>query len=283
MFFIYLQLLLLVKTLEEAKALVLAEIENLKKGNFDDDLIPSIINNIKKSEIYETEKYGDGASNLMSNFTSELDWRDQVAYVNDLSKLKKEDIVAFANKYLGDNYVVVFKRKGENKNKLKIEKPQITPVETNADKQSDFLKQVNAIPSIASTPVFLDYNKDIQKSKIEKAEVLYVQNKDNSIFRLKYRYKIGTLNDSKQALATQYIQFLGTDKMSAEQISKAFYKIACSFNISSGEEYTTVSIEGLQENFEKAVQLYEEVISNAKADENALKALKARIAKSRKM
>jgi len=56
----------------------------------------------------------------MSNFTSELDWRDQVAYVNDLSKLKKEDIVAFANKYLGDNYVVVFKRKGENKNKIII-------------------------------------------------------------------------------------------------------------------------------------------------------------------
>ncbi|MCZ8228402.1 M16 family metallopeptidase [Flavobacterium sp.] len=270
------------QTLEEAKALVLAEIENLKKGNFDDDLIPSIINNIKKSEIYETEKYSDRASNLMSNFTSELDWRDQVAYVNDLSKLKKEDIVAFANKYFGENYVVIYKRKGENKNKVKIEKPQITPVETNADKQSDFLKQVNAIPSIASTPVFLDYNKDIQKSKIEKAEVLYVQNKDNSIFRLKYRYKIGTLNDLKQGLASQYIQFLGTDTMSAEQISKAFYKIACSFNINTSEEYTTVSIEGLQENFEKAVQLYEEVIEKAKADENALKALKARIAKSRK-
>lgn len=270
------------QTLEEAKALVLAEIENLKKGNFDDDLIPSIINNIKKNEIYETEKYSDRASNLMSNFTSELDWRDQVAYVNDLSKLKKEDIVAFANKYFGENYVVIYKRKGENKNKVKIEKPQITPVETNADKQSDFLKQVNAIPSIASTPVFLDYNKDIQKSKIEKAEVLYVQNKDNSIFRLKYRYKIGTLNDLKQALASQYIQFLGTDTMTAEQISKAFYKIACSFNISTGEEYTTVSIEGLQENFEKAVQLYENIMANVKADETALKALKARIAKSRK-
>lgn len=270
------------QTLEEVKTLVLAEIENLKKGNFDDNLIPSIINNIKKSKIYETEKYGDRASYLMDVFTSELDWKDQVAYVNDLSKIKKEDIVAFANKYLGENYVAVLKRKGENSNKVKIEKPQITPVETNADKQSDFLKQVNAMPSNASTPVFLDYNKDIEKSKLGKAEVLYVANKDNAIFRLKYRYKIGSLNDLKQSLASQYIQFLGTDKMSSEEISKAFYKIACSFSISTGEEYTTVNIEGLQENFEKAVSLYEEVINNVKADENALKALKARIAKSRK-
>lgn len=270
------------QSLEDVKALVLNEIENLKKGNFDDQLITSIINNIKKNKIYETEKYGDRASVLMDAFTSELDWRDQVAYVNDLSKIKKEDIVAFANKYFGDNYVAVLKRKGESPATVKIEKPSITPVETNPDKQSAFVKTINEMPATAAKPVFLDYKKDIQKSKLGKAEVLYVPNKDNDIFRLSYRYKIGSLNDKKQGLASQYIQFLGTDKMTAEEISKAFYKIACSFNVSTGEEYTTVSIEGLQENFENAVKLYEEVVNNVKADDKALAALKARLNKARK-
>ena len=270
------------QSLEDVKALVLNEIENLKKGNFDDQLITSIINNIKKNKIYETEKYGDRASVLMDAFTSELDWRDQVAYVNDLSKIKKEDIVAFANKYFGDNYVAVLKRKGESPATVKIEKPSITPVETNPDKQSSFVKTINEMPATAAKPVFLDYKKDIQKSKLGKAEVLYVPNKDNDIFRLSYRYKIGSLNDKKQSLASQYIQFLGTDKMTAEEISKAFYKIACSFNVSTGEEYTTVNIEGLQENFENAVKLYEEVVNNVKADEKALAALKARLNKARK-
>lgn len=270
------------QSLEDVKALVLNEIENLKKGNFDDQLITSIINNIKKNKIYETEKYGDRASVLMDAFTSELDWRDQVAYVNDLSKIKKEDIVAFANKYFGDNYVAVLKRKGESPATVKIEKPSITPVETNPDKQSAFVKTINEMPATAAKPVFLDYKKDIQKSKLGKAEVLYVPNKDNDIFRLSYRYKIGSLNDKKQGLASQYIQFLGTDKMTAEEISKAFYKIACGFNVSTGEEYTTVSIEGLQENFENAVKLYEEVVNNVKADDKALAALKARLNKARK-
>ena len=270
------------QSLEEVKALVLNEIENLKKGNFEEDLIASIINNIKKNEIYKYEKYGERASTLMDAFTSELDWRDQVAYVNDLSKIKKADIVAFANKYFGNNYVAILKRKTENNQSEKIEKPTITAVETNADKQSVFVKQVDDIESVPAIPVFLDYNKDIQKSKLGKATILYVANKDNDIFRLKYRYKVGSLNDLKQSLASQYVQFLGTDKMSAEQLSKAFYKIACSFNISTGEEYTTVSIEGLQENFDQAVKLYESMISNLKADEPALVALKARIAKSRK-
>lgn len=270
------------QSLEEVRTLVLGEIDNLKKGNFDEGLITSIINNIKKNKIYQSEKYGDRASALMDAFTSELNWRDQVAYVNDLSKISKADIVMFANKYLGENYVAVLKRKGESPATVKIEKPQITPVETNADKQSAFVKMVGAMPANPSAPVFLDYKKDIQKSRLGKAEVLYVPNTENQIFRLKYRYKIGSLNDLKQPLAAQYLQFLGTDKMSAEDISKAFYKIACSFTISTGEEYTTVSLEGLQENFDAAVKLYEDLVQNVKADDAALKSLKERMAKARK-
>ena len=270
------------QSLEEVQSLVLNEIENLKKGNFDADLIPSIVNNIKKEKIQGTESYGDRASQLVGAFTSELDWKTQVAYVNDLSKITKEDIVAFANKYFGNNYVAILKRKGENKDSQKIEKPTITPVETNADKQSAFVKLVDDMPSTPSQPIFLDYNKDIQKSKLGNAEVLYVENKDNDLYRLRYRYKVGSLNDLKMPIAAQYIQFLGTDKKSAEDISKEFYKIASSFNIGTGEEYTTVTIEGLQENFDKAVKLYEDLILNVKADDAALKAYKARLTKSRK-
>lgn len=269
------------QTLEEVKDLVLEEIENLKKGNFDEDLLASIVANMKKYEIQNAESYSGRASMLVGAFTADKDWKNEVAYVTDLGKLKKADVVAFANKYFGNNYVAILKRKGERKDGQKIEKPQITPVETNADKQSPFVKTVNEMPNNPSKPVFLDYEKDIQKSKIGNAEVLYVQNKDNDLFTLRYRYKIGTRNDLKLSLASQYLQFLGTNSKTAEDISKAFYKIASSFSVSTGEEYTTVKIEGLQEHFEKAVKLYEDLVLNAKPDENALKALKARINKSR--
>lgn len=269
------------QSLEDVKALMLGEIENLKKGNFDDDLITSIINNQKKNKIQASESYGSRAGDLMNAFTSELDWQEQVAYTDMLSKLTKKDIVTFANKYFGENYVCILKRKGEDKNIIKVEKPPITPVETNRDAQSAFVKQVNNMPATPVKPVWLDYNKDLQKAKIGPAEVLYVQNKDNSLFRLRYRYDMGTWNDKKLSLAAQYLQFLSTDKMSAEDITKAFYKIACSFNVSASTEFTTVTIEGLQENFGKAVQLFEDVLKNCKGDDAALKSLKARITKSR--
>ncbi len=269
------------QSLEEVKDLMIGEIENLKKGNFDDDLITSIINNQKKKKIVAMESYQSRARNLMNAFTSEMDWKDQVAYVDQLYKLTKKDIVDFANKYFQNNYVVVYKRKGEDKNIVKVEKPPITPVETNRNAQSEFVKKVNNMPANTIKPVWLDYNKDIQKGKIGPAEVLYVPNKDNSIFRLRYRYDLGTWNDKKLSMATSYLYFLGTDKMSAEAITKEFYKIACSFSLDENNEFTTVTIEGLQENFDKAVALFENLLKNCQPDENALKALKERYMKTR--
>jgi predicted Zn-dependent peptidase len=269
------------QSLDDVKTLMLGEIDNLKKGNFDDNLITSIVNNNKKTKILALESYGSRAGDLVDAFTSEVDWKDQVAYTDLLSKLTKKDIVDFANKYFQDNYLVIFKRKGEDKSIIKVEKPAITPVETNRDAQSDFVKQVNSMPTTSLKPVFIDYNKDIQKGKIGPADVLCVQNKDNSIFRLRYRFDLGTWNNKKLSLAAQYLSFLGTDKMSAEDITKEFYKIACSFTVNAGTEFTTVTIEGLQENFSQAVTLFENLLKNCKPDEAALKSLKARITKSR--
>jgi hypothetical protein len=260
---------------------MLGEVENLKKGNFDDNLITSIINNLKKNVILSSETYSSRASDLMDAFTNELDWRNQVAYVDQLSKISKQDIVAFANKYFAENYVVVFKRKGEDKNVTKVEKPAITPVETNSKQQSAFVKAVNEMPSAPVKPVWIDYNKDLQKAMLGPARVLYVQNKENSIFRMRYRVNIGTWNDKKLAVAAQYLSFLGTNKQSTEDITKEFYKIACSFSVNAGAEYTSILIEGLQENFEKAVLLFEDLLANCTADDAALKSLKARLTKTR--
>ncbi len=269
------------QSLEEVKNLMLGEIDNLKKGNFDANLITSIINNEKKDKIIQTESYNSRANELMNAFTSQLDWKDQVAYTDQLSKLTMKDIIDFANKYFQENYLVIFKRKGEDKNIIKVDKPAITPVETNRNAQSVFVKLINSMPNKAIKPVFLDYAKDMQKSKTGPAQILYVQNKVNTIFRLQYRFDMGTWNNKKFSIAALYLQFLGTDKNSAEDITKAFYKIACSFSINAGAEFTTINIEGLQDNFINAVTLFENLLKNCKPDETALASLKTRLLKGR--
>ena len=70
------------QSLEDVKTLMLGEIDNLKKGNFDDNLITSIVNNQKKNKILATESYSSRADDLMNAFTNELDWREQAAYTD---------------------------------------------------------------------------------------------------------------------------------------------------------------------------------------------------------
>jgi predicted Zn-dependent peptidase len=130
-------------------------------------------------------------------------------------------------------------------------------------------------------PQWLDFNKDIQKSKIGPAEMLYVQNKDNGLFRLHYRFDMGSWNNKKLPLAAEYLQFLGTDKYTTEQISKEFYNIACNFNVKSGPENITITISGLQENFDKAVSLFDHLLTHCQPNEAALAALKGRLQKAR--
>lgn len=269
------------QTLDDVKTLMLAEITKLKNGEFDNSLITSIVNNLKKSILEQNESYSSRASNLMDAFTSDLDWKTNVATVNMLSKITKPEVVAFAKKYLNENYVAVYKRQGEDPIKLKVEKPTITAVEVNREAQSPFVKAINAMPVSSVNPVWLDYNKDIEKAKAGPLDVLTVQNKENSIFKLYYRYNMGSWNSKLLPIAAQYIQYLGTDKQSAEDISKEFYKLAGSFSISPSGEITTVSITGLQENFAQTLSLYETLLANCKADETALSGLKARLKKSR--
>jgi len=92
---------------------------------------------------------------------------------------------------------------------------------------------------------------------------------------------MGSWNNKLLPIAAQYIQYLGTKTKSAEDISKAFYKLASSFNISAGTEISTVSFNGLQENFAATVKLYEDLLANCQPDEQALAGLKARLKKAR--
>ncbi|MDR6922327.1 insulinase family protein [Chryseobacterium sp. 2987] len=270
------------QSLDEVKALLLQEIDKLRKGEFSDDLIQSIVNNEKKNIIQKDEKYSSRAGILMDEFTSGIDHKVSLEYVDEISKLTKKDIMDFASKYLqNNNYVAVYKKKGEDKSIVKVDKPTITPVTVNREDQSPFLKKIDEMPENAISPIWLNYDKDIAKNKLGNVDVLSVKNTDNALFRMYYHFDSGKWNNKILPLAAEYLQYLGTKNKSSEEISKEFYKLASSFNVIAGNEETYVSLEGLNENFEKTAALFEDLIKNSQTDQKALDAYKARLKKAR--
>lgn len=271
------------QTLEEVKDLLMEQVELLKKGEFPDWLMDAAINNLKLQEIRRLESITGRAMSMSMSFLNNRPYVNTVNYLNDLGKITKNDLVAFANKHLkNDNYVVVYKRQGKPVDIEKIEKPAITPIHINREAESDLLKKIKAGQVNEIEPVFLDYQKDITRVKGKNnIEILYTPNKENATFSLTYFFNIGTLHDPSLSVAASYLNFLGTSTMTAENISNEFFKLACSYSIFSSEDETRVSISGLSENFEKATALFEDLFWNAKTEQKAFENLIANVIKSR--
>lgn len=271
------------QTLEQVKDLLLEQLQKLKSGEFDDTLIKAIVANGKLSFYTGIETSNYRAAGLMEAFIKSRcdNWDMEIGELEAKQKVTRQDIIDVANKYFGNGYAIMYKRKGPDNTVTKVSKPAITPVKTNTDKESDFLRSVVAMPNTPAAPQWKDFSKDFQRSKAGIADIMYVKNTENDKFRLHYRYDMGSRNNLLLAVAAQYIQFLGTDKYSAEEISKQFYNIACSFNVNAQAESMAINLSGLGENFDKAVELLEHLLANCQPNEAALNGLKGRLMRTR--
>lgn len=262
------------QTLEQIQSLLLEQLENVKKGNFPDWLLSAIITDMKLQQTKMYERNSSRADAFVNAFITATPWSDAVGNINRLSKITKEDVMNFAKNNFKDNYVVVYKRTGEDKNVQKVNKPEITPVSVNRNDQSEFVKNIINTPVKQIEPVFIDYAKDIRKLTAKNnLPVLYNFNSENKTFALYYNFNMGSNNNKKLGIAIDYLKYLGTDKLSAADVQQEFYKLGASFGVYCGEEETWVTISGLTENFDKATKLFEDLLANAQPNDLALKNL----------
>ncbi|MCD6017950.1 MAG: peptidase domain protein [Bacteroidetes bacterium] len=271
------------QSLEEAEKLLLDQLELLKKGEFPDWLMNAVITDLKLQKTKELENNQSRAMAFVDAFVNDTKWQQAVNMVERMSKITKQEVIDFAKaNYSANNYVVVYKRVGEDKNIQKVEKPQITPVEVNRDDQSPFVKNILNSKTAAMEPKFIDYEKDVMKTTMNgNIPVLYSQNTENQLFDLYYAFDMGSNNDKLLPVAIDYIPYLGTSKMSPAEVQQEFYKLGCAFNVFNSDNQTWISLTGLNENFEKATRLFEELLVDPKIDEAILKNLVSDILKKR--
>ena len=269
------------QTLEEVRSLLLEQIENLKKGNFDESLLKGILTNEIVTEIRNFEENGGVAGDLVDAFVLGIDWMDRLNSLYRLSNFTKEDIMNFANEFYTNDFVVVNKLQGAKAEQVKMEKPEISKIPVNRDKTSDFVAGITDTPSNEMAPIFPDFKKEMQIGNIGAAPFYSILNQRNELFELYYVVEMGNQHNKKLSIALEYLEFIGTDSLSASQISTRFYELGCDFGVNSTAKSSYVYLSGLQQNFEDALRLFEHLLLRAKTDDEALAELKNRILKSR--
>jgi zinc protease len=269
------------QTPEETKELVLAEIEKLKKGDFPDWMMEAIANDYRLSNLrqfrsrYETYSFLDA-------FIYNKNWIDILSFGDQLEKVTKKELTDYANQVFKDNYVVLYKRRGEAKGLVKVQKPPLTPVTINRNDESKFFTEWKKIPADSIAPVFVDFNTAINHKKLHDGiELSTIPTTNSELFSTYYVINAGKDNNKKITLAVNFLPYIGTSKHSATELKQELYRYGLYTAVFSGNNRSYVYVSGLNRNLERGVQLLEEIVTSSIADTSAYSKYAERIIKER--
>ena len=270
------------QSLEDVKDILMAEVAKLRSGDFSESLLEAAKANYKLRYMRGLESNRSRVRLFMNAFISETPWKEEVGKIGRIDKITKEDVVAWAGKYLApESYAIVYKHFGEDKSVKKIEAPKITPIVTNRDKQSAFLQEIASIEPAPIEPVFVDFEKDMSVSKVGDLQLLYKKNDKNDIATVTFRYDKGSDNDPVLDIAANYWEYLGSEVASGEEYATRMYELAANGGPRVGGNTTNISVSALSENLSEALELTEKHLATLIPDDAVFAELKADLIQSR--
>lgn len=254
------------QSLDSVRAILLAEIEKLKAGDFSEDMLEGIIANKRRYDMIREQYNSVRCYNLLDAFILDIPWSQMVGKLDRQARITKDDIVRVANRHFTDGYAVVYKQQGKDNSLREISKPTISPIEMNRGVNSAFVDSILAVETPSLTPQYLDMEKDLTKGEIKGREWLYRQNQDNELFDLSIIINGGIVENPALDIATDFMPYLGTTSRSAEQLKAELYNLAGEMGVYASGDEVEVYISGLQENMPAILALVEDWLLNSVAD-----------------
>jgi len=269
------------QTLAEVEQLLLDQLEIIKSGEFEEWIIPAIINDFKKGEKAGLEFNQARVSMMRDSFIQGSEWEHHVAELDRMSQLTKNDVVDVANKYFGNDYVAVYRIDAQNEIPA-VEKPQIDPVNIDSSLQSEFAARILAMEYEEIEPTYVEVDRDYRVIDFaDGVQLYYAPNPLNDLFSFSINVEVGTEENEKLNLAAALMDVAGTDSRSNEELQKEWYQMGTDFRFGAGENSSGISISGLDEQFEASLALAMELIKNPRTDEQTLEQMKGILLKSR--
>jgi predicted Zn-dependent peptidase len=242
--------------LETVKDLLLKELSKLADGNFSDEQFNAAKTNLKLKYEKQYDNIESRGSLYVDALVKKQDWKTYFNNIQKLQSVNKNDFILFCKNGFKNNYVVVYKRMGEDPNVVKVEKPEITPVEVNRDAKSEFFKNLETTPVSPISPKFVDFNKVIAKQKTKNnQEYWFVKNTSNTLFKFYLGFPFGKLDEPLLDLSIKYLMLAGDQNNSAALLKKQMYQLGCNWNPIIQNHNFLIEISGLSENYEKAISL----------------------------
>jgi len=261
------------QSLNEAEALILNEIEKVKKGEFDDWMLEAAKNQLYKEYLLQMENLMQRAVLIARTFGENRSISEISTYPQKIKAITKEDIINTATKYYTGNYLAFFSTMGFPK-KEKIEKPGFKPLVQKNTEKSEFAKYLDKIPASGYQLKFIDFDAECKIFELNKlVKFYYVPNMVNDIFSLKIKWGVGDYKMPMLKYVSQLMNYSGTKKYKIDEFKKEFAKLGCIYSISSNDSYFEIKLEGIEVNLGKSLALINELIKEPVLEQSKLNLL----------
>ena len=259
---------------ESAENLIFECLEQLKKGEFSDDLFEAARMDMLMSRLRATEDLNKLADLFLEMESTGQTYEEFLAETERIKTMTKEEVVAIANKYFGNDYSCIRSKMGSAP-KDKVEKPNWKPIEAkNTNLKSDFAKMIEAEEVPEVTPQVIQFGTDVKITDISEGYKLYSAiNTANDIFELRFNFNYGTLDDPDLDRAANYFSMQGTEMQPYQEFALELQKMGASISTYASDNYFTVSITGFDKDLEKLLDMCHEKLYNPSNDESQIKVL----------
>ncbi len=258
------------QTLREVEDLLLAQVEIIKKGEFEDWILPAVVNDFKKRRKQDLENNFKRVELMRDTFLGFREWEDVVNEIDLLEQVTKAEVVRVANQYFGPNYVSGHRIDAQH-DLPSIEKPKIDPLDIDPSKQSAFMKEVEEMPFEPFEPKFLEEGTHFEKRELRPGLTLYhASNPINDLGAIEIRIDKGYRQDAQLPYAKRMVNRSGTGDLSSEQLKIEWYKMGVDFGLNVGERASSFSVSGLDENLAEGLALARDLIANPAIEQGTL-------------
>ncbi|MCG3135452.1 MAG: hypothetical protein HMLKMBBP_03108 [Planctomycetes bacterium] len=242
------------QTLEEVEALLLAEVEKLKKGEFSESDMRAVLTDFEIQRKRELESNRNRVQAMTGAFINARPWREERLQIERLRKVTKDDVVAAARKYLDGNRVVAVRRNAPA-DLPKIQKPGFTPVKIDDTRRSAFFEDVISRPAAPVEPKFIVKGRDVTETAVRTGTLIYVRNPMNDVFDLQISIPWGTDHDPRLSTAFGLAELGGAGAMDGPALKQKLYAIGSSFSAAASREETVVTVSGIETHLEETFDL----------------------------
>lgn len=242
------------QTLDEAEGLLLQAVGTLQQGAFTEADMRAVLTDFEVREKLRLESNEARAGLMTASFVQFEEWAHTASRLERLRAVTKEDVLRTARKHLGGDRVVAYRRDGKPEIPA-IPKPRFTNIRIDPRRESAFFKRMRALPARPLEPRWLLPERDYAVRRHPWGKLYAARNPVNDLFSLTFHFDRGRRHARELCAALDLLDLSGAGPLSAEAFKRRLYAMGTEMSLACGDETSSVSVSGLEAQFEASLEL----------------------------